>query len=185
MRFFIALEIPPENLEELIVLQKQVKEILPDIQLTESDKMHLTIAFIGDQDDFLKDALIKLITEASIGVSAFEVSPGIIDGFPNIHHPSVLWIGVNGEIDNLLVLRERVKDGLKQLSLVADERRFTPHITLAKARGQQITPEQEQALQQLALEKFKNIRVSSIKLFESIPSHGFHSHNTLAKVKLF
>lgn len=184
MRFFVALEIPPENLEELIVLQKQVKEILPEIQLTEPDKMHLTIAFIGDQDESLKTDLIKLITDAARGVSAFEVSPGIIDGFPNIHHPNVLWVGVNGEIDNLLVLRERVKDGLKQLRLVVDERRFTPHITLAKTRGEVITPAQEQALQELALEKFKSIGVSSIKLFESIPNHGFHSHNTLAEVKL-
>lgn len=184
MRFFVALEIPPENLEELIVMQRKVKEILPDIQLTESDKMHLTIAFIGDQNESLKTPLIKLITDASRGVSNFEVSPGIIDGFPNIHHPNVIWVGVNGEIDNLLVLRERVKDGLAQLRLVVDERRFTPHITLAKTRTIQLTEDQEQKLQQLALEKFKSIRVSSIKLFESIPNHGFHSHNTLAEANL-
>jgi len=28
------------------------------------------------------------------------------------------------------------------------------------------------------------IKVTSIKLFESVPNEGFHKHNTLAKIKL-
>lgn len=184
MRFFIALDIPEENSSELIEIQKKIKQIIPQSRLSDKEKMHLTIAFIGDQPDSLKTELIKIINEAAEGVKAFTVSPGYIDGFPNIHHPLTLWIGVNGEIDNLLVLGERIKDGLKRLQLPQDDRRYTPHITLAKVNDTALTKEQEVKLQQLALQEFKPIRVSSIRLFESIPNHGFHSHNTLAEIKL-
>lgn len=184
MRFFIALEIPKENSSQLLEIQRKIRDIIPEIRLAEEDKLHLTIAFVGDQDESLKEDLIKLITDAAKGVPSFVVSPGMIDGFPNIHHPMVLWIGVNGEIDNLLVLRERVKDGLKRLQLVVDERRFAPHITLGKLRNYSLTSKQEQKIQQIALEEFKPITVSSIKLFESAPNHGFHKHNTLAEIKL-
>ncbi len=184
MRFFIALEIPPENTQDIFQVQQQIKEIVPNLKNTYPEKLHLTIAFIGDQDDEMKDQLIEVITAAAHGIHPFEVSPGYIDGFPNIHHPKVLWMGVSGEVANLIILRERIKDGLKTLDLPVDERRFTPHITLGKLTTVELKEEQEASLQKLALEEYNPIQVSSIKLFESVPNQGFHNHNTLAEIKL-
>ncbi len=184
MRFFIALEIPPENTQDIFQVQKQIKDIIPSLKVTYPEKLHLTIAFIGDQDDEMKDKLIEVITEAAHDIHPFEVSPGYIDAFPNIHHPQVLWMGVSGEVTNLIILRERIKDGLKALNLPVDERRFTPHITIGKLQNIELNEEQEALLQQLALEKYQPIQISSIKLFESVPNQGFHNHNTLAEIKL-
>lgn len=184
MRFFIALEIPETNLDELIKVQQQVKQILPEIRLTVPQKLHLTIAFIGEQPESLKEDLIRLITVAADGVSPFTVSAGIIDGFPTLHHPKVLWMGVNGELDKLLIIRERIKDGLNNLSLPIDERRYIPHIALAKATDLQLNTHEEEALHKIALQAFSPIRVSSIKLFESIASGSLHTHNTLAEIRL-
>ncbi len=184
MRFFIALEIPPNSHQDIVRIQTKLNQIIPQVRLTHSDKLHLTIAFIGEQPLEIKDKLISLITQAAQGVPPFKVSPGYIDGFPNIHYPKIIWMSVDGQIDDLLVLRERIKDGLTQFGLNSDDRRYTPHITLAKAKNLKIIPEQEKALQQIALGHYTPIEVSSIKLFESLPNHGFHQHNTLAQVKL-
>ncbi|MBI2600580.1 RNA 2',3'-cyclic phosphodiesterase [Candidatus Daviesbacteria bacterium] len=205
MRFFIALEIPDENKQELKLVQEKIKQILPDIRLTDNDKLHLTIAFVGEQPEEIKNDLIKVISNAVAGISNFVVIPAYIDGFPNIHHPHTIWVGVKGEIDKLLLMEERVKDGLKELQLPVDERRYIPHIAVAKAdKYFELTSLKEKLLQNTTSSFFSEgkqshgfsreagqshglfdpIEIKSIKLFESIPEGGLHTHNTLAEIKL-
>ncbi len=185
MRFFIALEIPEKSRTELERVQSHLSQIIPSLRPTNPEKLHLTIAFIGEQPESLKEDLIHVITEAVKDIPSFNVSPGIVDGFPNIHQPNVIWVGVNGQLDNLLVIRERVKDGLANLGLITDERRFVPHITLGKPNGGiNLSKKQEQELQELSLKHYSPIGIESIKLFESVPEGSFHRHNTLAEVKL-
>jgi RNA 2',3'-cyclic 3'-phosphodiesterase len=184
MRFFIALEIPESDLEEFKIVQTRLKELLPSIRLTDNPKLHLTLAFIGDKDDKLKEQLIEVVNEAVSDIQPFSITPAYLDGFPSIHNPHTLWVGVKGDVDKLLLIRERIKDGLNALSIGVDERRFTPHIAIAKAQHLEINHEMEEKLQGLMAEGFDPIQISSIKLFESIPDEGFHTHNTLAEIKL-
>ncbi len=185
MRFFIALEIPEENLPQFQSIQQSLHTLIPQVKITDLDKIHLTLAFIGEQQDSLKDKLVAVIKDATENMPVFEVTPAYIDGFPDIHHPQVLWVGVKGDIDKILLIREGIKDGLKTLSLPVDERRFTPHITIAKFNnGFDISRELEVEIEKIMAISFDPIKISSIKLFESEPNEGFHKHNTLAEVKL-
>lgn len=184
MRYFIALEIPVESRTEIEHLQQKIKHLIPHLRLTEPDKLHLTLAFIGEQQDNLKTDLVDLITKATTDIPSFSITPAYLDGFPNLHHLQVLWLGVKGDIDKVMVLRERIRDGLQDLKVEVDERRFVPHIAIAKHNNFALPDPVEAKLQELMQQDFQPIRVSSIKLFESIPDHGFHSHNTLAEIRL-
>ncbi len=186
MRFFIALEIPSQNLAQFQSIQASLCTLIPQAKITAVDKIHLTLAFLGEQSDTLKDNLIKIIQDSTKDIPVFEVTPAYIDGFPNIHNPHVLWVGVKGDIDKVLLIREGIKDGLESLHLPVDTRRFTPHITIAKLNGNfHISRELEVNLEKIMTKKyFDPITISSIKLFESVPAGGFHRHNTLAEVKL-
>lgn len=185
MRFFIALEIPNENLASFQAIQAKLHTLIPQARLTNLEKIHLTLAFIGEQDDALKDDLIEVIKAAAENMPAFEVAPDYINGFPNLHHPEVFWIGVKGDIDKIFLIREKIKDGLEDLNLPIDERRFVPHITIAKINDNfQVSRELEAKLEQITNRSFDPINITSIKLFESMPSNGFHKHNTLAEIKL-
>ncbi|MBI2011445.1 RNA 2',3'-cyclic phosphodiesterase [Candidatus Daviesbacteria bacterium] len=184
MRFFIALEIPEESKQELKVIQSQIKEIIPQVRLTDNDKLHLTITFIGEQPENLKDKLIELINNSVVDISPFIVTPALIDGFPNIHNPKILWIGIKGDIDKILLIRERIKDSLASLNLDVDIRRFIPHIAVAKVTNFKISKLQEAQIQKIMQKEFEPIKVKSIKLFESVPNLGFHKHNTLAEIFL-
>lgn len=185
MRFFIALEIPSENRLQFQAIQAKLHTLIPQVKLTELDKIHLTLAFLGEQPDELKDRLVSIIQKAAEGVPSFEVTPAYIDGFPNIHHPNILWVGVKGDIDKVLLIREYIKDGLDSLHLPVDERRFVPHISIAKFNKEfSVDRNLEINLEKIMTENLTPITISSIKLFESVPNEGFHSHNTLAEVKL-
>lgn len=175
MCFFIALEIPSQNLAQFQAIQTNLSILIPQARLTHLDKIHLTLVFLGEQADSLKNSLIGVIKKAVLDIPPFEVTPAYIDGFPNIHHPKVLWVGVKGDIDRLLIIHERIKD----------ERRFVPHISIAKLNDDfSVDRNLERNLEEIMAANFEPIQISSIKLFESIPSEGFHQHNTLAEVKI-
>ncbi len=185
MRFFIALEIPVESRQELEQIQAQISHLIPGVRLTDNDKLHLTIAFIGDQPDHLKDRLIQIIAQSVQNIPPFQVTPAYIDGFPSLHHAETLWFGVKGDIDKLMILQERIKDNLWQLHLSVDDRRYVPHIAFGKTPSSfQLSEQQEQQLQEMMMNPFTPIQITSIKLFESVPDESFHRHNTLAEIKL-
>ena len=185
MRFFIALEIPSENIPQFQSIQTKLSTFIPQSKLTNVEKIHLTLAFLGEQNDNLVPNLTKIIRDATIDIPSFEVTPAYIDGFPNIHEPNILWVGVKGDIDKVLLIREGIKDGLKELNLPVDERRFIPHITIAKfSESISIDRNLEKELGKIMTGAFDPIKITSIKLFESIPNEGFHKHNTLAEVEL-
>lgn len=185
MRFFIALEIPEKNKAHFRAIQDRLHTLIPQARLTNFEKIHLTLAFVGEQPEELKDKLIEAIKNAVIGILPFEVTPAYIDGFPNIHYPQVLWVGVKGDIDKILLIRERTKDGLEYLHLPVDERRFVPHISIAKLNNDfQVNRNLEEELEKIMSTTFEPIKIASIKLFESIPEGGLHKHNTLAEVML-
>lgn len=184
MRFFIALELPPENKQQLKVIQNELAKLIPQARITDNQKLHLTLAFLAEQPTEMLKSLTELIEKAVKGISQFMVTPAYIDGFPNLHHPHILWMGVKGDVDKLFLIREKLKDGLKELDMRIDERRYTPHIAIAKLDNFQMTDSIENALEDIATTPLDSIKVSSIKLFESIPEEGFHRHNTLAEISL-
>ena len=139
MRFFIALEIPKENLPSFQAIQDRLHTLLPQARLTNLEKIHLTLAFVGEQPEELKGKLIELIRNSVKNTPPFAVTPAYIDGFPNIHEPQVLWIGTKGDIDKILLIAKRITEGLEDLNLPIDERRFIPHITIAKELTEAVT----------------------------------------------
>lgn len=184
MRFFIALEIPEKNKSQLQSIQQKLHKLIPQARITNLEKIHLTLAFIGERPNNLKDSLVQVIQNAGQGISSFEATPAYIDGFPSLHHPLVLWVGVKGDIDKILLIRERVKDELSALHLATDERRFIPHITIAKLNHFKVSRSLEVELEKIMAQSFDPITISSIKLFDSVAQNGFHRHNTLAETKL-
>src|SRR5687767_6695069 len=101
MRFFIALDIPEQSKQQLAEIQERVQTLLPQAKLTDPEKLHLTIAFVGEHPDNLKERLVEVLKKAAEGVSAFSVTPSYIDGFPHLHSARILWVGVKGDIDKL------------------------------------------------------------------------------------
>lgn len=207
MRFFIALEITNENKAQIRLIQQEVGKILPRAKLTNLNEFHLTLAFIGEQPDTLKEKLIETITRAASGVPPFSVVPSFIGGFPHLHRCNVIWVGVNGQIDKLMIIQEKIQTDLAYLHLPTNNRPFTPHITIAKQQGLVVDHKLQDKLQNIMRGPLHPIEVNSIKLFESIPDQpariatspdyatslragqsvaggGFHTHNTLAEIKL-
>src|SRR3989344_3497924 len=183
MRFFIALEIPTSSTKQIEEVQTKLKDLIHEVRTTDSGKLHLTIAFIGEQPDKLEMDLVKVLNEAAKDLPPFQITPAYVDAFPHLHEPKVFWVGVKGDTDKLFILRERTKDGLEKLGLDTDDRRYVPHISIAKINEYHLNEVIEEKIENLMLNShFEPINITSVKLFESIPNEGFHTHNTLAEI---
>lgn len=184
MRFFIALDIPEEDKDQIRSVQEKIKKIVPQIRLTDPEKLHLTLAFIGEQPDIYKDKFIELIKRSGLSITPFTITPAYLDGFPHLHSAHILWLGVKGDTDKLYQLKHHIKDGLINMHVSVDPRRYVPHIAIGKLKDFKLTPGIEKRFEEIMTTSLNPITIFSVKLFESIPSHGFHSHNTLAEIKL-
>ena len=108
--------------------------------------------------DLPKNNLIQILQEAAKGILPFKVTPSYIDGFPHLHSANTLWIGINGEIDELYKLRHHIKDGLQSLNLPVDQRRFVPHIAIAKLGNDfELSESVEKRLEELMNKPFSPI----------------------------
>lgn len=127
-RLFVAIDLP-----------EQVKEVVADIagrELTGArrvprDQLHLTLRFIGDADE----ATFQSIKGALGGVKgdSFPLTLKEVGHFPPGRHPRVLWVGME-ENAQLRELQQEIELALIGAGIPPEERRFSPHITIARLK---------------------------------------------------
>jgi 2'-5' RNA ligase len=62
-----------------------------------------------------------------------DLSGAGIGGFPNLRQPRVLWIGLGGELPELMQLQRQTEEIARSVGFAPEEKAFAPHLTLARA----------------------------------------------------
>lgn len=128
-RLFIAIDFPEDIRQQLTRLCYG----LPGARWVDENALHLTLRFIGEVDGGLfRDIRDSL---ADIKRPGFRLSLKGVGYFPPRKNPRVLWVGVEKN-EALLLLRNKIESTLVRLGLPAEERKFSPHVTLARFRDQ-------------------------------------------------
>ncbi|WP_136515201.1 RNA 2',3'-cyclic phosphodiesterase [Geomonas edaphica] len=126
-RLFIAIELPDEIKETLSSFCCD----LPGMRWVPTDQIHLTLRFLGDvqakETARLKEAL------AAIAFAPFPLTVQGVGHFPPHGQPRVLWIGLE-ESRPLLELQQGIETAVAGVGIVPEERRFSPHITIARIK---------------------------------------------------
>ena len=127
MRLFIAIDLPKRIKRELAVISFG----LPQARWVPHEQLHLTLRFIGEVDGALFQDLKSCLE--SINGSPFPLTLNGLGCFPPRRDPQVLWVGIEKSVE-LLELRKRVDSCLSKLGIAPEQRKFSPHITLARTR---------------------------------------------------
>lgn len=130
MRLFIAIPVSLSISKELENWVADHKIELPFRKWTHPRDYHITLQFIGDisatQCEELTIALKKIKANAiSLGWSG-------IGTFGQPTAPRVLWGAVNGDLEGLSSLQEKVVKATTALGFVPEDRPYSPHITIAR-----------------------------------------------------
>jgi 2'-5' RNA ligase len=128
-RLFIAIDLPDEIAERLIGLDPRYRDLI----FTAPEQVHLTLAFFGNVDPETTAVLKEKLAEISF--RAFFLPVTGLGIFSRKGMPHILWIGVGTAHPHLFQLHKRVNEAALACKLPIEERAWTPHFTIARARG--------------------------------------------------
>lgn len=151
IRSFIAIELPQDVKKGLAKLIGELARAEhPFVKWVNPEGVHLTLKFLGNIPFKQVDEISKAIEEAAQEILPFHLEVSGLGVFPNLKQPRVLWVGIKGEIDNLLKLQQNVDSALAPLGFAKEKRPFTPHLTLARLR-ERASPEERKSFGELVM----------------------------------
>jgi 2'-5' RNA ligase len=136
-RLFIAIELPPEIRQTIKQHITRLRSECPDVRAswTRADNLHLTLKFFGDVAVNRVDTLSQALMRAVASTTEFDL---VFEGcgvFPPRGKPNVLWIGISPEAAPACMrLYQAIEDECANVGFKRDERKFHPHLTIARLR---------------------------------------------------
>ena len=126
-RLFTGLEIPPDIAFELELMRGGVW----GARWIDRESFHITLRFIGD----IEDGLAHEIADALDGVVArpFRIRLKGVGTFGG-NKPHALYVGVAAEGEDLKRLQATHERICQMLGLPPEQRKFTPHVTIARLK---------------------------------------------------
>jgi len=134
-RLFIAVMLPAEVQERVATLVDLLEGQRAILRPARPDGLHLTLRFLGDATPGEERRASEVCAAAVAGVGAFPLVVAGFGVFPNGRRPRVVWLGVRDRAAPLTSLQRRVEDELLRRGVIASREDFTPHLTLARVRG--------------------------------------------------
>jgi 2'-5' RNA ligase len=135
MRLFVAIALPPGAASELDEVVAPLRADWPGLRWTGLDAWHLTLAFLGEVDETLIPELSTRLQRGAGRHSRLTLSLAGAGAFPDAARARVVWSGVHAE--GLVPLAGTVAAGARRagVGLTTRERRYRPHLTLARCRA--------------------------------------------------
>lgn len=140
IRAFVAACLPQDLLEKLRQLQRLLEErvrLRPNpVRWTPPDQVHLTLRFLGNIQADEVESLATVLRQATAGFGPMQLSVETLGCFPSWRRPSVIWVGLHGELEPLLELQARVERDSQPFGSHSETRAFHPHLTVGRVRPQ-------------------------------------------------
>ncbi len=175
MRLFIGIDLGhPEYFSRLQEPLRSVK----GARMTFQSYFHLTLQFIGDTDEPVKNKIQEALR--AIQFSVFTLCCDHIGAFPSSSQARVVWAGFAGGpgsgssgapfkegYGHAVSLAKQVEKMLKEIGIQGPEQEFMPHVTLARvktAEGRALSEVKDRVAGiQVPTESFKVASFSLIK----------------------
>jgi len=170
VRLFVALQIPDSIRDKYAALIDDLRHFDATAspkkpKWVRPENLHVTLKFIGHTDpaklDSVRAALATVRSSEQVRLDFRNLG-----FFPNAKHPRVIWGGMEAS-ENLAPLAHTVDQQIAMLGFPAEERPFTPHLTLARLDPPGISPELRAAIEKNAARDFGGLHTSEFHLIES------------------
>lgn len=201
IRIFIAIDLPKLVKNELGRLLKTIEKKHWKVGWVESEKLHLTLVFLGE----IKSQKLKVPPEGRAGKSKklkvleeivkdvvrdmgpFKISFKGLGVFPSFDWPRVIWLGLKGDLKSLAALQKAIEENLVNQGFSIQKRKFAPHLTLGRIRPVKLRERKEigRQLAKMRVVDFKSeILVDKVTIFESKLSAKGARYRKLAEIEL-
>ncbi len=178
IRAFVSVNLTPEIRDKIGDAERDFA--MKGVKLVEPRLVHITLKFLG----YIEEGKVDEIEAAlkNVTVKPFRAEFKSLGGFPNPRNPRVIWIGAEGDFEEL----NRQVEELMEKAGFPREGRFQPHVTIGRVKFP--APEQKQKLPAL-FEKYKGydaggMLVDTIYIMKSTLGPKGPTYEVLKEIKL-
>jgi RNA 2',3'-cyclic 3'-phosphodiesterase len=166
VKLFVALDLTEEVREALREPIARLTPLAKNARWARPEGMHVTLKFIGhvaaSKLEPIRAALATVRSDAPV-----EMQIRGVGFFPGERQPHVLWCGIKASA-NLAPLAAEIERTLEPLGMPREERKFTPHLTLARLKGSHGVDNLVRAAEEMKSRVFGSARETEFHLFESV-----------------
>jgi RNA 2',3'-cyclic 3'-phosphodiesterase len=137
-RTFVAIELPAACRQYVAARQAQLRELLVQqridrvVRWTSVDNVHLTLRFLGDTTTGQIRQIAIGLAKLAENSRPFALALQGLGSFPNNRRPSVIWLGVEGDLAALVMLQRQVEELAQQSGFSPESKAFSPHLTIGR-----------------------------------------------------
>jgi 2'-5' RNA ligase len=137
IRTFIGVDVGKAIRDRAVSLQEKLAQSSNDVKWVEPENLHITLLFLGEVDDRELPAVCRAVSDNLQEQPSFSLSVEGVGCFPNPRRPRVLWIGVGEGTQELCAIHDALERPLLDLGCYRrEERKYTPHLTLGRVKGE-------------------------------------------------
>ena len=127
-RLFFALDVGEEARRALAAWAEDAVGSDPALRLVREEQLHVTLAFLGHRPEEEVDGLAALVEDVAAPVGALSVADvlWLAPRRPHVHTAAVAG--------DLPALHDALWTALEALGFEREQRRFRPHVTVARVR---------------------------------------------------
>ena len=170
LRAFIAVELPLDVRQVIYDATSRLRqEVGTLVRWVSIDNLHLTLKFLGDVSPTNVDMISQMLRAETGLFSCFELHVSGLGSYPNLKRPRVIYVGIQAPAA-LETLQRGIESASRRLGYEAEERGFSPHLTLGRVKQNVTATEQQiirRALEDTKIDSLGTARVDSIQLFKS------------------
>jgi 2'-5' RNA ligase len=168
MRTFIAIDLTPEIKKELYYLVSNLKPAAMNIKWVASENYHLTLKFIGETTEEgverIKSALDELVKKHRQFPLTIKGTGSFPPGQSRLR---VVWVGVSAGPE-FRALQADLEELLRKKNFSTEDRPFSPHLTIGRARSPQKQERLKAELDKLSQKEVGLMQVKEITFFQSV-----------------
>lgn len=167
VRSFVAVFLTPEVRAALGAEIQRLRGVARDVAWVTPENLHVTLKFLGGVEEGRLDAVAVAVDAAASAATAFDLAVEGLGAFPTPARPRVVWAGLGAGACALAALATRLDAALASLGFPREERPFSGHVTLGRARAPRRDPALMEALAGAAGRRFGHVPVAEIALMRS------------------
>jgi RNA 2',3'-cyclic 3'-phosphodiesterase len=177
MRAFIAIKLPEDVLSELPRVQDRLRQSGVEASWVRPGGIHLTLKFLGEVDESQQGEIFDAIRKAAAGISRFRIAVAGAGAFPNSRNARVIWLGITGDLAPLATLHAAIEEVMAGLGFKREDRKFTPHLTLARIRQGRPQSKLQTALEEIRDTGLPAFEVAGVSFMKSdlLPSGAVYT----------
>ena len=164
-------------------LSEALRDSGGDLKLVDLELMHSTLKFLGDTDEALVPEIVRVMERAVEGIPPVAVTIRSTGAFPGPRRINVVWVGLEGA-EPLGRIASLLNRELDALGFRAENRRWEPHVTVARVKSGRNLDRIRAAIDAFSNEEFGGVVVDRIRLKRSVLRPEGPEYATVAEAPL-